>query len=216
MVGFDGSLNTGLTLRTVRIKNGIAEIRAGATLLYDSNPPAEELETELKASAMMDAVTQKGDEEKFGAKTELTEVPEKVGTGKSIVLIDHEDSFVHTLGNYLRQTGATVNTLRSGPSALAAIEKMVHSGNKPDMIVLSPGPGTPTDFKLSKSIELAIKYKIAVFGVCLGLQGMVEHFGGRLGVLGYPMHGKASEVALTREGLADARYVPPTSLGKAL
>ena len=62
MVGFDGSLNTGLTLRTVRIKNGIAEIRAGATLLYDSNPPAEELETELKASAMMDAVTRKGSE----------------------------------------------------------------------------------------------------------------------------------------------------------
>ena len=205
MVGFDGSLNTGLTLRTVRIKNGIAEIRAGATLLYDSNPPAEELETELKASAMMDAVTQKGDEEGTGVKTDLKEVPEQVGEGKSIVLIDHEDSFVHTLANYLRQTGATVKTLRSGPSTLAAIEKMVQTGNKPDMVVLSPGPGNPTDFQLSKSIELVTKYKIPAFGVCLGLQGMVEHFGGKLGVLGYPMHGKASEVALTREGLAERR-----------
>ena len=45
MVGFDGGMNTGLTLRTVRIKNGVAEVRAGATLLYDSSPPAEELET---------------------------------------------------------------------------------------------------------------------------------------------------------------------------
>jgi hypothetical protein len=55
-VGFDGHLNTGLTLRTVRIVGGVAEVRAGATLLYDSEPAAEEAETELKASAMIDAV----------------------------------------------------------------------------------------------------------------------------------------------------------------
>jgi anthranilate synthase/aminodeoxychorismate synthase-like glutamine amidotransferase len=70
-------------------------------------------------------------------------------------------------------------------------------------VVLSPGPGNPTDFELSKSIELLIKHKIPGFGVCLGLQGMVEYFGGKLGVLGYPMHGKPSEVALTRDGLSD-------------
>ena len=56
MLGFDGHLNTGLTLRTVRIANGVAEVRAGATLLFDSEPEAEERETELKASAMRDAV----------------------------------------------------------------------------------------------------------------------------------------------------------------
>jgi anthranilate synthase len=48
MVGFDGSLNTGLTLRTIRIADGVAEVRAGATLLHDSDPAAEEAETELK------------------------------------------------------------------------------------------------------------------------------------------------------------------------
>lgn len=230
LVGFDGSLNTGLTLRTVRIKDGIAEIRAGATLLYDSNPPAEELETELKASAIIDAVVRKGAEDNAAATgEEMEQLPDKVGLGKTIILIDHEDSFVHTLGNYLRQTGATVKTLRSGPSALAAIEKLIEEGKKPDMVrnrlidwrasrhrrlnflcflfllqvVLSPGPGNPTDFELSKSIDLLIKQKIPGFGVCLGLQGMVEHFGGKLGVLGYPMHGKASDIALTRHGLAD-------------
>ncbi|KAG7350507.1 anthranilate synthase [Nitzschia inconspicua] len=204
LVGFDGSLNTGLTLRTVRIKNGIAEVRAGATLLYDSNPIAEELETELKASAIIDAVKRKGAEDDAVATgEEMQELPKKVGLGKTIILIDHEDSFVHTLGNYLRQTGASVKTLRSGPSALAAIEKLVQEGQKPDMVVLSPGPGNPTDFELSKSIDLVIKHKIPCFGVCLGLQGMVEHFGGKLGVLSYPMHGKPSEVALTRHGLAE-------------
>src|SRR5713101_2659654 len=56
LVGFDGSLNTGLTLRTVRVKDGVAEVRAGSTLLYDSDPDEEERETELKASALFGAV----------------------------------------------------------------------------------------------------------------------------------------------------------------
>lgn len=201
MVGFDGSLNTGLTLRTVRVKNGVAEVRAGATLLYDSSPPAEELETELKASAMIDAIVMTGPED--ATEVVLVEVErKKIGEGKSVILIDHEDSFVHTLGNYLRQTGAQVKTLRSGPSALAAIEKMVADNRKPDMIVLSPGPGNPSDFGLSDSIALLIKHKIPGFGVCLGLQGMVEYFGGTLGVLGYPMHGKPSQITITPAGKA--------------
>jgi anthranilate synthase/aminodeoxychorismate synthase-like glutamine amidotransferase len=70
-------------------------------------------------------------------------------------------------------------------------------------VVLSPGPGNPSDFSLSTSIEFLIKHKIPGFGVCLGLQGMVEHFGGTLGVLGYPMHGKPSEITLTREGVKE-------------
>ena len=204
MVGFDGGLNTGLTLRTVRVKSGVAEVRAGATLLYDSNPVAEELETELKASAMMDAIIHAGPEDTPSETSTVTQKQKaKIGDGKNVVLIDHEDSFVHTLGNYLRQTGATVSTLRSGPSALKAIEGMVAKGQKPDLVVLSPGPGNPSDFGLSQSIELLEKHRIPGFGVCLGLQGMVEHFGGKLGVLSYPMHGKPSPVFLTSSGKAD-------------
>src|SRR5690606_24090521 len=52
MIHFNGDMNTGLTLRTIRIQDGIAEVRAGATLLFDSDPAEEEAETELKASAM--------------------------------------------------------------------------------------------------------------------------------------------------------------------
>ena len=52
-VAFDGSLNTGLTLRTIHYADGVASVRAGATLLYDSDPIAEEAETELKASARL-------------------------------------------------------------------------------------------------------------------------------------------------------------------
>jgi anthranilate synthase len=204
MVGFDGSLNTGLTLRTVRVTKGVAEVRAGATLLYDSSPPAEELEMELKASAMIDAIVQSGSEDinnevdaNFKRKAMV-----KVGDGKSVILIDHEDSFVHTLGNYLRQTGASVRTLRSGPSALSTIERLIERGEKPDLVVLSPGPGNPSDFGLSTSLDFLTENNIPTFGVCLGLQGMVEHFGGVLGVLSYPMHGKPSMVTITPAGKA--------------
>ena len=55
-IGFDGAMNTGLTLRTVRMKGGVAEIRAGATLLYDSDPEAEDEECRLKASALFAAL----------------------------------------------------------------------------------------------------------------------------------------------------------------
>ena len=204
MVGFDGGMNTGLTLRTVRVKKGVAEVRAGATLLYDSSPPAEELETELKASAMIDAIIEKGPAEDVKKGTLRKIEPKKlVGEGMSLVLIDHEDSFVHTLGNYLRQTGATVRTLRSGKSALKSIEALISKGETPDLVVLSPGPGSPSDFGLSDTIDFLTKNKIPAFGVCLGLQGMVEHFGGSLGVLGYPMHGKPSIVSLTAAGKAE-------------
>jgi len=208
LVGFDGTMNTGLTLRTVRVKNGIAEVRAGATLLYDSDPEAEEQETELKASAMLDAIDatrDSVDDLDDDDDVKLASVTKGAGDGKSIILVDHEDSFVHTLGNYLRQTGAEVTTLRSGPSALRTIQQLVDDGKKPDMVVLSPGPGNPTDFELSKTISLLEKNKIPGFGVCLGLQGVVEHFGGELGVLGYPMHGKPSPVTLTEPGKSSDR-----------
>jgi len=50
---------------------------------------------------------------------------------------------------------------------------------------------------------LLIRHSIPGFGVCLGLQGMVKHFGGELGVLGYPMHGKPSTIKLTDAGKAE-------------
>src|SRR5215470_6367197 len=114
LLGFDGNMNTGLTLRTVRVKDGLAEVRAGATLLYDSEPDEEERETQLKASAFLDAIRQP----RRTAATEAVEPPQP-GRGMRVLLVDHQDSFVHTLANYLRQTGAEVVTLRAGFAAEA-------------------------------------------------------------------------------------------------
>mmetsp|Transcript_46772 Transcript_46772/g.138168 ORF Transcript_46772/g.138168 Transcript_46772/m.138168 type:complete len:798 (+) Transcript_46772:88-2481(+) len=191
-VAFDGHMNTGLTLRTIRIQNGVAEVRAGATLLFDSVPESEEAETELKASACLGAVrntplpTASASNGVSGSG-----VDPNIGKGKSVLLIDFEDSFVHTLANYVRQTGAKVVTVRHNQA-----EHALKSMPKPDLAVMSPGPGRPSDFDASSHIRRLVEMKIPMFGVCLGLQSMVEHFGGKLCQLEYPQHGKPGMIAL--------------------
>jgi anthranilate synthase len=60
--------------------------------------------------------------------------------------------------------------------------------------VLSPGPGRPADFAMNQTLDLLMRRRLPIFGVCLGLQGIVEYFGGVLDVLDIPMHGKPSLV----------------------
>src|SRR5438876_7947024 len=182
-VTFDGNMNTGLTLRTMRMKDGVAEVRAGATLLFDSDPQAEEAETRLKASALFAAV--RGNR----AAAEPAPLADAAGRGRKVLLVDHEDSFVHTLANYIRTTGAEVVTMRPD---LGRME--LRKGAAPDLVVLSPGPGRPADFAMTETLDLLVARKLPVFGVCLGLQGIVEYFGGVLDVLDIPMHGKPSLV----------------------
>ena len=183
LIGFNGNLNTGLTLRTIRIHDGVAEVRAGATLLFDSDPDEEEAETRLKASAFIDAIKRPRT-----TAVMADDAVEGVGAGRRVLLVDHEDSFVHTLADYVRQTGAEVVTLRSGfdPSVLDEIA--------PDLVLLSPGPGSPSDFGVARTVRAALDRGLPVFGVCLGLQGIVEAFGGKLDVLDVPVHGKPSEI----------------------
>ena len=190
VLGFDGNLNTGLTLRTVRIKDGVAEIRAGATLLYDSDPDAEEAETHLKASALLGAI--RGEASKPSADV-VAASPAHIG--RRVLMIDHRDSFVHTLAGYLRETGADVLTLRHD----AALEALGRA--QPDLAILSPGPGRPEDFEMSRTIAALVDRGVPVFGVCLGMQGIVEHFGGRLGTLSTPVHGKPSRMRAEGRGL---------------
>jgi anthranilate synthase len=101
---------------------------------------------------------------------------------------------VHMLADYLRQTGAVVTTLRT-PLVEEAFDRV-----RPDLVVLSPGPGRPTDFDCAVTIARARARGIPIFGVCLGLQAIVEAFGGRLGQLELPMHGKPSEVTVKEPG----------------
>ena len=207
-VGFDGNMNTGLTLRTICIKDGVAEVRAGSTLLIDSCPEDEERETELKAMAFIDAI-RRPRESRAGACHSGS--MEDAGSGRRVLLVDYEDSFVHTLANYLRQTGADVMTVRTGFSRSRLTGLM--DAYDPDLVFLSPGPGQPSDFDVALAIDAALERALPVFGVCLGLQGIVRYFGGTLGVLPYPMHGKESRV-IVRGGELFEGFPPSFTAGR--
>jgi anthranilate synthase len=182
VVNFDGSLNTGLTIRTIRMKDGLAEVRVGATCLFDSDPVAEDKECQVKAAALFQAL--RGDPPK-----RLSAVaPDATGSGKKVLLIDHDDSFVHMLADYFRQVGAQVTVVRY----IHALQML--RDNAYDLLVLSPGPGRPEDFKISSTIDAGLAKNMPIFGVCLGVQAMGEYFGGTLGQLPQPAHGRPSRI----------------------
>jgi anthranilate synthase len=78
------------------------------------------------------------------------------------------------------------------------------------MVVLSPGPGQPSDFGVAQTIAACVKRQIPIFGVCLGLQSIVEAFGGTLGVLDYPQHGKVSAVDVVATDSVTFKHLPPS------
>ncbi len=180
MLSLNGDINTGIAIRTTYLRDGYATYPAGATLLYDSDPASEERETRLKANGFFRLLGPAAAAPSIGASAEPLRM--------KLLLVDNDDCFIHTLANYARQTGAEVVTYRAG-MPLAILDDV-----RPDLILISPGPGRPSDFGVPQLVNYAAGAGIPVFGVCLGLQGIVEAFGGELGVLNYPMHGKPSRV----------------------
>jgi anthranilate synthase len=204
-IGFDGSMNTGLTLRTARISGGIAAVRAGATLLWDSDPESEERETHIKARALLETLREVDRESQAAAgpadpvlsSSGSADYPDLAAPARPrptrVVLVDHQDSFVHTLADYFRQQGAEVTTLRAGFPA-AMLDRL-----EPDLVVLSPGPGRPSDFRCDELLAELDARNLPAFGVCLGLQAMVEHAGGQLSLLPEPQHGKPGRIGVRGE-----------------
>ncbi len=190
---FNGDVNTGITIRTVHLECSKANYRAGATLVWDSIGKEEDEETRTKASALFRALG----ELRSGPAAKPAAVHPSVGlgAGKRVILVDNEDSFVHTLADYFRQTGADVSTYRHNVS----FGEIVRA--KPDLVVHSPGPGRPEQFGVPALVLKLAAADIPQFGVCLGLQGMVEAFGGQLDVLPAPRHGKIWDVQHDGKGL---------------
>src|ERR1700741_482751 len=81
-------------------------VRVGATCLFDSDPAAEDRECQVKAAALFQAL--RGDP----PKPLSAFAPDATGSGKKVLLIDHDDSFVHMLADYFRQVGANVVVTR--------------------------------------------------------------------------------------------------------
>jgi len=109
-----------------------------------------------------------------------------------VLVIDNYDSFVYNLAQYVGELGAEPLVYRNDQLTLKKALML-----KPDKIIISPGPGTPSQpryFGVCSQIIRHLSPKVPTLGVCLGHQGIVWTFGGRIVRAGRVMHGKTSPV----------------------
>jgi anthranilate synthase/aminodeoxychorismate synthase-like glutamine amidotransferase len=104
-----------------------------------------------------------------------------------IFVIDNYDSFTYNLVQYLGELGAELVVFRNDKIDLAGIEKL-----RPEKMIISPGPGYPSEAGISEPVIKAFAAKIPILGVCLGHQAIAEVFGGIIVRAGRLMHGKTS------------------------
>ncbi len=116
-----------------------------------------------------------------------------------VIVIDNYDSFVYNLVQYIGELGAEVVVYRNDQTSLEEIIKQ-----KPDRIVISPGPGTPEDekyFGICTAILRKLSPKIPTLGVCLGHQGIIHVFGGKVIHAKKLMHGKTCTIKHDQKGI---------------
>jgi len=123
----------------------------------------------------------------------------------NVLVIDNYDSFTYNLVQCLGELGAEVEVVRNDR---AAVDELL--ARRPDRLVISPGPCTPSDAGIS--IQAARSFAeagIPVLGVCLGHQSMVEAFGGRT-IRGEPIHGKDAVIEHDGRGVYEGLPNPLT------
>ena len=116
-----------------------------------------------------------------------------------ILIIDNYDSFVYNLAQILGELRVEPLVIRNDEITLKSIQRM-----DPDAIVISPGPGHPSDrkyFGVCSDIITHFCSKIPILGVCLGHQGIVEAFGGRVTNAKIVRHGKTSYIRYSSDRL---------------
>lgn len=113
-----------------------------------------------------------------------------------ILLLDNYDSFVHNVAHALRELGREVWVVRS--DALSVDDALAA---RPSHLVLSPGPGVPGDAGISVPLVRALRGRIPVLGICLGHQAIAEAYGGRVVRSPAPMHGRASPIVHSGQGI---------------
>lgn len=125
-----------------------------------------------------------------------------------VLLIDHEDSFVYNIAQALAAQGARVVCLRATRPLAEALRV------DPDAVVLSPGPGHPSDARvtgLSRALLERWQAERSFLGVCLGHQLIGEFYGGRVGRAPAPVHGDTSLVE--HDGRGVFRGIPSPLVG---
>jgi anthranilate synthase component 2 len=113
-----------------------------------------------------------------------------------VTLIDNYDSFTFNLVHYLGELGADVSVWRNDEITVADA-----LGQKPDAIVLSPGPCTPNEAGICLDLVSAASETTPMLGVCLGHQAIGQAFGAEVKRAPAPMHGKVSRISHNARGL---------------
>ena len=116
-----------------------------------------------------------------------------------VLVVDNYDSFTYNLVQFLAELGAEPLVYRNDALTLEEAREL-----RPDRIVLSPGPGTPTnerDFGVCTAILRELSSTIPTLGVCLGHQGVAAAFGGRVVNAERLLHGKTSTIHHDGEGV---------------
>ncbi|KAB8308895.1 anthranilate synthase component II [Rahnella sp. Lac-M11] len=116
-----------------------------------------------------------------------------------ILLIDNVDSFTYNLVDQLRSSGHNVVIYRNQIPADVIIEKL--SQLEKPVLVLSPGPGTPSEAGCMPELLKRLRGQLPIIGICLGHQAIVETYGGFVGQAGEILHGKASSVTHDNEAM---------------
>ena len=116
-----------------------------------------------------------------------------------VLVIDNYDSFVYNLVQYIGELGVNPIVYRNDEISLKRAMKL-----RPDRIILSPGPGTPEDiryFGVCSEILQTMSPSIPTLGVCLGHQGIIFNFGGKIIRAKRLMHGKTSMIKHDDKGV---------------
>jgi len=108
---------------------------------------------------------------------------------RKTLVIDNYDSFTYNLVQYLGELGAELTVFRNDAIRLDDIDSM-----KPDCIVISPGPGVPSQAGISVDVVKHFAGRIPILGVCLGHQAIGKAFGGEIVRARVLMHGKTSRI----------------------
>ena len=116
--------------------------------------------------------------------------------GPRILIVDNYDSFTYNLAQELGELGASVEVVRNDAFTVDEL-----TADLPDGVVISPGPGDPSDAGLSNDVIRAVAGERPVLGVCLGHQCIGEVYGGRIVRAPVLVHGKTSAIYHRREGV---------------
>ena len=118
---------------------------------------------------------------------------------RKVLFIDNFDSFTYNLVDDFCKRNCTSKVYRAD-TKLEQL-KTIADDFAPDLLVISPGPGTPDTAGVSLSAVDYFKDKLPIFGVCLGHQTIAQYFGGKVGHAPNPMHGKPSRVTHNEQGV---------------